>query len=130
MSHLQAALIIIISMHPVSLHGELQSADYACAICCISRSFTALTVLNRGSTNMASLGTVQLIRDAEQCEVQVSQVTPLSVAAMFEVCYTDIEQCYIPLASPWHIIMYTILTDGLSPLLFRERLFQIVGVRS
>ena len=58
-----------------------------------------------GSTNMASLGTMQLICDAEQCEVQVSQVTPLSVAAMFEVCY--IEQCYIPLASPWHIILYT-----------------------
>ena len=43
---------------------------------------------------MALLGTVQLIRDAEQCEVQVSQVTPLSVASMFEVCY--IERCYYP----------------------------------
>ena len=43
------------------------------------------------STNMALLGTMQLIRDAEQCEVQVSQV---SVASMFEVCY--IEWCDYP----------------------------------
>ena len=40
---------------------------------------------------MALLGTMQLIRDAEQCEVQVSQV---SVASMFEVCY--IEWCDYP----------------------------------
>ena len=46
--------------------------------------------------NMALLGsgTVQLICDAEQCEIQVSQVTPSSVASMFEVCY--IERCYYP----------------------------------
>ena len=35
-------------------------------------------------------GTVQLIRDAEQCEIQVSQVTPSSVASMFEVCYIGV----------------------------------------
>ena len=66
-------------------------------------------------------GTVQLICDAEQCEIQVSQVTPSSVASMFEVCY--IEWCYYPTGLPCGIFV-----DKYP--LCNEELFQIVGVRS
>ena len=66
-------------------------------------------------------GTVQLIRDAEQCEIQVSQVTPSSVASMFEVCY--IERCYYPTG-----LLCGMFVDKYP--LCNEELFQIVGVRS
>ena len=64
-------------------------------------------------------GTVQLIRDTEQCEIQVSQVTPSSVASMFDVFH----RCYYPTG-----LLCGIFVDKY-PLCNKE-LFQIVGVRS
>ena len=75
----------------------------------------ALQCLSLGS------GTVQLIRDAEQCEIQVSQVTPSSVASMFEVCY--IKRCYYPTR-----LLCGIFVDKYP--LCNEEQFQIVGVHS
>ena len=64
----------------------------------ISRSFPPLRILTEIMAVEGS-GAVQLLRDGYgDAEVQVSQVMPLAVAAMFEAC--AIQRLYLQLSLP------------------------------